>query len=127
PPPALRERLRAIATILRESAKKVYTHRGARPTAPAESESMDRVWLYLTKHQRLVYRINDEHPLVRRALQSSTDKPAVRALLSFIQETIPLQHIGIAAAEDPSSQPEPFDGAPPAHVKEVVVELYRSF
>jgi hypothetical protein len=127
PPPAIRERLREIAAILRDRAKKVYTHRGARLTAPADSGRIDRLWLHLAKRDRLFYRINTDHPLVLRALARSTDKPALRSLLAFIQETIPLQHIGIAAAEDPSSQPDPFDGAPPAHVKEVLVELYRSF
>jgi len=127
PPPGLRERLREIATILREAAKKVYTHRGARLTAPAESGTIDRLWLHLAKHDRLFYRINDEHPLVRRAMESSTDKPALRALFAFLQETIPLQHIGIAAAENPATQPEPFESAPPAHIQEVVGELYRTF
>jgi hypothetical protein len=127
PPPGVRERLRDIAAILRESAKKVYTHRGARLTAPAESGKIDRLWLHLAKQDRLFYRINDNHPLVRRALESTTDKPALRALFAFLQETIPLQHIGIAAAENPGSQPEPFEGAPPAHLKEVLGELYRTF
>jgi hypothetical protein len=127
PPPSLRERLREIATILRELAKKVYTHRGARLTAPAESGKTDRLWLHLAKRDRLFYRINEEHPLVRRALEGSTDKPALRALLALLQETIPLQHIGIAAAENPGSQPEPFEGTPPENVKEVLAELYRTF
>jgi len=127
PPLALREDLRRIAEHTRARAKAVYTHRGARLTAPAMSGKINRLWLHLAKHDRLFYRINNEHPLVRRAIESSTDKPALQALFSFLQESIPLQHIGIAAAENPSAQPEPFEGAPPAHLKEVLAELYRTF
>jgi hypothetical protein len=127
PPPAVRERLRQIAEIMRERAKAVYTHRGARLTAPADSAKDDRFWLHLTKQGRLFYRINDNHPLVRQAIATSNDKAAVRALLTFLQETIPLQHIGIAAAENPGAQPEPFEAVASAQVKEVLDQLYRSF
>ena len=127
PPLALRDGLRRIADHTRARAKQVYTHRGARLTAPAETGKIDCLWLHMAKQDRLFYRINEAHPLVRRALESTTDKPALRALFAFLQETIPLQHIGIIAAENPAAQPEPFEGAPPAHLKEVLSELYRTF
>ncbi len=127
PPAALRDDLRRIAERTRAVAKNVYTHRGARLTAPAESSPINRLWLHLAKHDRLFYRINEEHPLVRRVLESTPEKAALRALLVLVQESIPLQHIGIAAAEKPGSQPEPFEGAPTAQVKEVLGELYRAF
>ncbi|QYM78958.1 ATP-binding protein [Horticoccus luteus] len=127
PPAALRDDLKRIAERTRAEAKNVYTHRGARLTAPADSSPTNRLWLHLAKHDRLFYRINDEHPLVRRVLESTSDKPAMRALIALVQESIPLQHIGITAAEEPGSQPEPFEGTPAAQVKEVLDELYRTF
>ncbi len=127
PPAALRDDLKRIAERTRAEAKNVYTHRGARLTAPAESSPNNRLWLHFAKHDRLFYRINDEHPLVRRVLESAPDKPALRALLALIQESIPLQHIGVTAAEKPGSQPEPFEGTPAAQVSDVLRELYRTF
>jgi hypothetical protein len=127
PPLALRDDLRRVAENARARAKAVYTHRGARLTAPAESGKIDRFWLHLAKHDRLFYRINEDHPLVRRALEVSTDRSALRALFAFLQETIPLQHIGVALTEKPSLQPEPFEGVSPARVKEVLLELYKTF
>lgn len=127
PPAALRDDLKRIAERTRAEAKNVYTHRGARLTAPAESAPTNRLWLHFTKHDRLFYRINDEHPMVRRVLESASDKPALRALLALIQESIPLQHIGVTAAEKPGSQPEPFEGTPAAQVNDVLRELYRTF
>lgn len=127
PPPALRVRLKEIAAILRERAKKVYTHRGARLTGPASPGKVEHLWNHVTKHDRLFYRINEEHPLVRRAFDAASDRAALRALLSLLQETIPLQHIGIAAAENPNCQPEPFEASPAHEVKEAINQLYLAF
>jgi hypothetical protein len=127
PPAALRARLREIAAIVRERAKTVYTHRGARLTGPAGPGKTEHLWLHLTKHDRVFYRINDEHPLVRRALAGTTDKSALRALLALLQETIPLQHIGIAAVENLGRTPEPFEEAPSSQVKDAIQQLYLAF
>lgn len=110
PPAALRDDLKRIAERTRAEAKNVYTHRGARLTGPV-SAGFVHLWAAVAKHDRVSYRINPEHPLVQRAMESTSDQPALRALISLLQETIPLQHISIAAAERPGSQAEPFEGA----------------
>jgi hypothetical protein len=126
PPAALRGDLRRIAERTRAEAKNVYTHRGARLTGPATADFV-HLWTAIAKHDRVFYRINPEHPLVRRAVESSSDQPALCALISLLQETIPLQHISIAAAERPGSQPEPFEGAGESDVTEAMRQLYRVF
>ncbi len=124
PPPALRDDLRRIALRTREEAKKVYTHRGARLVPQKNSERV-HLWAPVAKHDRVFYQINREHPLVRHALATTTDAPALRALLALVQETIPLQHIAITATESPASQPEPFEGAQEAEITEAMRQLYR--
>lgn len=126
PPLALRDDLKRIAERARAEAKNVYTHRGARLTGPV-SAGFVHLWAAVAKHDRVSYRINPEHPLVRRALEASSDQPALRALISLLQETIPLQHISIAAAERPGSQAEPFEGAAETEVTEAMRQLYRLF
>lgn len=126
PPLALRDDLRRIALRTREEAKKVYTHRGARLVPHKDSERI-HLWAPVAKHDRVFYQINREHPLVRHALAATTDAPALRALLSLVQETIPLQHIAITATENPASQPEPFEGAKAAEITEAMRQLYRLF
>lgn len=127
PPAALRDDLRRIAERTRAEAKNVYTHRGARLTSPSVSTGFVHIWTAVAKHERMFYRINPEHPLVRRALESSSDQPAVRALISLLQETIPLQHISIASAESPGSQPEPFENATPKEITDAMQQLFRLF
>ncbi len=126
PPPTLRDDLRRIALRTREEAKKVYTHRGARLVPQKNSERV-HLWAPVAKHDRVFYQINREHPLVRHALATTTDVPALRALLALVQETIPLQHIAITATENPVSQPEPFEGAQEAEISEAMHGLYQFF
>ena len=126
PPLALRDDLKRIAERARAEAKNVYTHRGARLTSQSVTERT-HLWESMAKHDRVFYRINYEHLLVRRALETASDKPALRALLSLLQETIPLQHIGITAAENPGSQPEPFEGGRETEITEAMRQLFRLF
>lgn len=126
PPAALRDDLKRIAERTRAEAKNVYTHRGARLTGPM-SAGFVHLWAAVAKHDRVSYRINPEHPLVQRAMESTSDQPALRALISLLQETIPLQHISIAAAERPGSQAEPFESAAETEVTEAMRQLYRLF
>jgi hypothetical protein len=126
PPLALRDDLKRIAERARAEAKNVYTHRGARLTGPV-STGFVHLWAAVAKHDRISYRINPEHPLMQRAMESTSDPQALRALISLLQETIPVQHIRIAAAERPGSQAEPFEGAAETEVTEAMRQLYRLF
>ena len=126
PPLALRDDLRRIALRTREEAKKVYTHRGAR-LVPQQNSERVHLWAPVAKHDRVFYQINREHPLVRHSLATTTDAPALRALLSLVQETIPLQHIAITATENPSSQPEPFEDVQEEEIMEAMRGLYQFF
>jgi hypothetical protein len=64
---------------------------------------------------------------MQRAMESTSDRQALRALISLLQETIPVQHISIAAAEHPGSQAEPFESAAETEITEAMRQLYRLF
>jgi hypothetical protein len=125
PPFALRDDLRRVAEHVRAKAKAVYTHRGARLTPQGAPERV-HLWEPMAKNDRVFYRINREHPLVHH-LGSGANAEAFRALLRMLEETVPLQHIGITSVEKPSAQAEPFEQAGEAEIREAMNQLYRIF
>jgi hypothetical protein len=110
PPPALRAELRRIGEKTRSEARRIYTHRGAKLT-PRADEARTLLWEPRAKHDKTFYRLNAGHPLLKHVLGTTTDKPALKALLSLIEETIPLHHIIVENSEKPDNQPQPFEGA----------------
>jgi hypothetical protein len=124
PPPALRAELRRIGERTRAEARRIYTHRGAKLTPRTEVERTF-LWVPLAKHDKTFYRLNAEHPLLKRALTSTTDKPALKALVRLIEETIPLHHITVENSDKPDCQPQPFEGSE-TQAKEVMAVAFRS-
>ena len=118
--------MKRIAERARAEAKNVYTHRGARLT-PQVASQRTHLWAPMAKHDRTFYQINREHPLVRQVMETTSDRAALAALLSLLQETIPLQHITISSTEKPDCQPQPFEGADETQIMEVMLTLFRSF
>ncbi len=110
PPPAIRAELRRIGERTRAEARRIYTHRGAKLT-PQPHIERTFLWEPRAKHDKTYYRLNADHPLIKRAIAATTDKPAMKALLRLIEETIPLHHITGENSEKPDLQPQPFEGS----------------
>ena len=125
PPVAMRDELRRIGERARSEAKRVYSHRGAK-LVPRSEEERVLLWEPFAKHDKTFYRLNREHPLLKQALRTSSDRAAVNALLRLIEETIPFPHISICNSERPNSLPGPFEHAPESQVKEVMEEAFES-
>lgn len=119
PPLALRDDLRRVAEHARARAKAVYTHRGA--------PERIHLWEPMAKNDRVFYRINREHPLVSHLEAGATNREALRTLLRMLEETVPLQHIGITSVEKPGSQAEPFEQTDETEIRESMHQLYRMF
>lgn len=102
PPPAIRKDLKRLADLTRRQASAIYRHRGSRISQG--SHEMVFLWERHVQHGRISYNINREHPLVK-SLVSQTGEPGrkVRALLSVIEETIPVPTITIDSAENPNA------------------------
>jgi hypothetical protein len=108
PPAIIRRQLQQIAQKTRQTARKVYGHRGAVLSKRLEG-SITHVW-----EERNVpdsghtYRINRRHPLIKDALDSKTSRPAVSAAMRLIEETIPVNLITARFSEQSLDQDAPF-------------------
>ena len=125
PPSPMKDELRHIGERARSDAKRVYSFRGAKLTPKADAERM-LLWEPLSKHDKTLYRLNRQHPLLCQALSSTGDRKVLTALLRLIEETIPLPHINIANTEHPNSQTGPFEYTPDKQILEVMQEAFRS-
>ncbi len=111
PPAELKRDLRRIARTTRSRASSIYRHRG-KVIQRALGDSGAFLWTHLTKRGKSFYRINRDHPLVQKVLESSENRASVRALFSLIEQTIPAPLIVINNAETPDAFGQPFEGAP---------------
>lgn len=125
PPPPLRSALRAVGEKTRNRAKQVYSYRGARVDPNKEQ---DRVFLWTTvaKHSKTFYRLDREHPLVQRVLETTSDRKALEALLKLVEQTVPLPHITITNTETPDQLAGPFERSAEREVLAVLNETYRA-
>lgn len=110
PPAALRRDLLRIARTVRARASSIYRHRGR----VIQRQLGDReafLWTHLTKHGKSFYKINRDHPLVRKVLDGAEERAPLKALFSLIEQTIPAPLIVINNAETPDAFAQPFEGA----------------
>lgn len=125
PPAALRDDLRRIGERTRSDAKRVYSHRGAKLTPKADAERV-LLWEPTAKHDKMFYRLNRQHPLLKQALAASSNRSALNALLRLVEETVPLPHIAIENSEKPNSLPGPFEHASESQIREVMEQAFHS-
>lgn len=125
PPPPLRSALRAIGEKTRIRAKQVYSFRGARVVPHTEAERVF-LWTPLAKNSKTFYRLDREHPLVKAALGSTSDRKTLEALLKLIEQTVPLPHITITNSETPDQLAGPFERSTEREVLAVMTETYRA-
>lgn len=110
PPAALRRDLQRIARTARARASSIYRHRGKiiqRQLGDKEAF----LWTHLIKHGKSFYKINRDHPLVRKVLDGADERAPLQALFSLIEQTIPAPLIVINNAETPDAFGQPFEGA----------------
>jgi hypothetical protein len=125
PPTALREDLRRIGERTRADAKRVYSHRGAKLTPKADADRV-LLWEPTAKHDKMFYRLNRQHPLLKQALAATSNRSALNALLRLIEETIPYPHIAIENSEKPNSLPGPFEHTAENQIREVMEQAFHS-
>lgn len=128
PPPALRQRLRELAEIVRRRAREVFVHRG-RISAGTPQEMVRRAWKAVTRDGRLAYTVDRKHPLVAHVIEQATTKQhtkSIEALLRLLEATVPVQQIWLDTAEKPEVHAAPFEREPPAAIREVMIQAYRA-
>jgi hypothetical protein len=128
PPPAIRQRLRELADLVRQRAREVFVHRG-RVSSGSSSEPLRRLWMDSSRDGKLAYRIDRQHPLVKLVVDQASNvahRKAIDALLRLVEATIPVQKIWLDVAEKPEVHAAPFAFETQQQIREVVSQLYRA-
>src|SRR5690606_31420694 len=106
-------------------AKQVYSYRGARVDPNKETERVF-LWTTVAKHSKTFYRLDREHPLVQRALETTSDRKALEALLKLVEQTVPLPHITITNSETPDQLAGPFERSSEKEIRGVASACYSA-
>jgi len=126
PPGPIRDDLKRIATVTRQRASEVYRHRG-KVIARETSHEYTFVWKRMLKRGKIFYRVNRDHPLVRRALEDVGSRgDDLETVLRLVEETIPAPLIALDVSEKPDEQPTPFEGSAPSEVIAVLSRVHRA-
>lgn len=125
PPVALRPWLTALAENTRDRARRVFAFRGS-PAPAAGNQAIEHAWRVDRLQAGTRYRIDHSHPSVAAVLERAGDlQPLVKAMLSVIEETVPVQRIWLDTAENKETPRTGFEGDPPAAVIEVATVLFN--
>ncbi|SEP19429.1 ATP-binding protein [Nitrosovibrio sp. Nv6] len=111
PPTVLHKDLQRLARAARGRAAKIYRHRG-KVLQRQHGDNQVFLWTHLVRHGKTFYKVNRDHPLVRKVLGDTGDKAAVRALLNLVEQAVPTPLIVINNAEAPNAFGGPFEDSP---------------
>lgn len=91
PPPQVRERLRYIIERIGATSKRVYTTRGKKLT----TDNRLPVWNRIVEKDRILYRVNKEHPVVSDFMAgiSENDARKFTRILELTETTLPLDMV----------------------------------
>jgi hypothetical protein len=127
PPITLRGSLSRTAKATRADAQRVLSSIG-KTVAHEQADELSFVWRPERAGGDLRLRINWDHPLVRQALQASPDaRPTVRALLRFMEETVPLPALRMLFDQEEDRDYEPFSKAPTEEVVSIAGRMYSAY
>ena len=118
PPGYLKADLKRIASLTRERAVEIYRHRG-KVMARQNSQNFVFLWEQKLRHGKFFYSVNRDHPLVQQVYRSG-NKAELDALLSMLEESIPLSHILITSAGEPEKFTTPYENSPPEALQSVL-------
>lgn len=125
PPVSLRPWLTRLAEDTRDRARKVFVHRGSPGTLPGD-KPIGQAWRSEHLKDGVRYRIDLDHPAIASVLDRSGELlPAIKAMLSVIEATVPVQRIWLDTAEHKAPPKNRYDGVPSAEIQEVVETLFE--
>jgi hypothetical protein len=125
-PVQLRGPLATIGKATRERAVEIYRHRGS-VVGRAHAEENAFVWQQKVSHGKISYRINRQHPLIRRILSDDRPDPGtLKACLRLIEEAVPVPLIILNKSQRPESEAVPFEYAESSEVYELAIQLYQA-
>jgi hypothetical protein len=128
PPVRLRPQLLRLAIETRETARRVFAHRG-HITQPSGSRAnaVAEAWEVHRSPTGTYYRIARDHDLVASVLaRAGPLKADILALLRLVEQTVPVQRIWLDTAEDKETPRIGFAGAPESEITETLAALYEA-
>ncbi|MBY5314362.1 ATP-binding protein [Rhizobium leguminosarum] len=128
PPVRLRPQLHRLASETRETARRVFAHRGhITPVTGSRSNAGTETWQVRRSAQGTSYRIARDHDLVASIIERAGPlKRDILALLRLIEETVPVQRIWLDTAEDKETPRTGFATAPPTDVRETLSAIFQA-
>jgi len=128
PPVRQRSQLHRLAYETRDTARRVFAHRGhITPVSRTQSNAIAETWHVRRSAQGTSYRISRDHDLVGAILKRAGPlKPDILSLLRLIEETVPVQRIWLDTAEDKETPRTGFAGAPSSEVMETLSSLFEA-
>lgn len=127
PPPILKRQLKSIAAKIRERAVEVFKYKGKVLRRQYASDQFYPVWQEKIYRDKRYYQINREHPVIQEVMSKAGNvRKEIKALLTLIQETVPVDLIMIRQSENPEAQGEPFGGENHGEVKKLIRRMYES-
>ncbi len=109
-PREVTQEMRRIADATRRRAAEAYRYRG-KNLARTVGRAHGFVWAARIHNDLVSYRIDRDHPVVRRARDAAGPaRSDVDALLRLVEETVPIAAIVMDARERPDAARGPFDG-----------------
>lgn len=128
PPIRLRSQLQQLASETRETARRVFAHRGhLSPATGTRVNATTETWQVRRSAQGTSYRIDRDHDLVASILNRAGPlKTDILALLRLIEETVPVQRIWLDTAEDKETPRTGFAGAPESEVIETLEKMFEA-
>lgn len=123
PPALLKADLKRIAGLTRKRATEIYRHRG-KVIARQTPANYSYLWEQKVKHGKTFYSLNRKHPMLEAVLSQAADlAPTLKALLSIIEETVPVPLIIVDNSEHPYAQAQPFEGANTEDLLKVITQV----
>jgi hypothetical protein len=128
PPVRLRPQLHRLAKETRDTARRVFAHRGhVTPASGTRSTAVAEAWQVRRSAHGTSYRIARDHDLVASILdRAGSLKPDIIALLRLIEETVPVQRIWLDTAEDKETPRTGFTGAADNEVMETLSSMFEA-
>ncbi|MFN4140505.1 ATP-binding protein [Aestuariivirga sp.] len=128
PPVRLRSQLHRLASETRETARRVFAHRGhITPAAGTRPDALTEVWQVRKSTRGTSYRINKEHDLVATIMDRAGPlRTDILALIRLIEETVPVQRIWLDTAEDRETPRTGFVDTPEAEIRDTLSSLFES-
>ena len=124
PPVSLRPWLTRLADDTRDRARRVFAYRGS-PTPGPGGSAVEQAWRADYSRTGMRYRIDEKHPAVAAVLDAAGPLLSlVTAMLSVVEETVPVQRIWLDTAENRETPRTGYSGEPPEQVKSVLDVLF---